>query len=121
MAELRVGPVTESPGDTWNTISYAVLKGIRGLTGSSTLARLLERERKPPETLKTFHHFANQKSWLGPMPTTPAIANGQTPRRPNPRSTGRDLVGGECGPSVRKARIARRHHPGAFACRPCRE
>jgi hypothetical protein len=39
------GPVAEAPGETWCAIDNALAAGARGLAGSSSLSRLLVRER----------------------------------------------------------------------------
>lgn len=40
------GPIMEAPGETWLAIDKALMNGRRGLSASSTLARLLE-DRRP--------------------------------------------------------------------------
>lgn len=40
------GPVMDSPGDTWMAVHLALRMGYRGLPGGSSLAMLLEGERK---------------------------------------------------------------------------
>ena len=42
------GPVTAAPGETWNEISTALKHGLRGLSGGSSLFRLLA-SRRPVE------------------------------------------------------------------------
>lgn len=39
------GPIHEWPGETWSRVDQALRKGWRGVRGSSSLARLLERHR----------------------------------------------------------------------------
>ena len=39
------GPIPESPGDTWQKIQNALDRGVRGLQGGSSLARLLTEQR----------------------------------------------------------------------------
>ena len=81
------GPVAESPGETWCAINASLTLGARGLTGSSSLSRLLLRERnldrasdrptlKIPEILRwadAFHdrhgEWPNHSS--GPIPEDP--------------------------------------------------
>ena len=41
----KSGPVSEIPGETWAKIDTALMNGIRGLRGGSSLARLLARRR----------------------------------------------------------------------------
>ncbi len=41
----RSGPILEAPGENWQGIENALVKGLRGLPGGSSLARLLARER----------------------------------------------------------------------------
>jgi hypothetical protein len=43
---IKSGPVVDAPGESWNAISQALRKGLRGLPGGSSLARLLEHERE---------------------------------------------------------------------------
>lgn len=38
------GPVVDAPGETWSGVNAALLVGVRGLPGSSSLARLLQSE-----------------------------------------------------------------------------
>jgi hypothetical protein len=42
------GPVRGAPGETWLALDRALLRGLRGLPGGDTLARLLHRERGVP-------------------------------------------------------------------------
>jgi hypothetical protein len=39
------GPVTDAAGESWDGIDSALLRGLRGLPGGSSLARLLDKER----------------------------------------------------------------------------
>ena len=39
------GPVADAPGETWNAIDLALMRGTRGLRGGSSLADLLARRR----------------------------------------------------------------------------
>ncbi len=39
------GPIQEAPGETWSSVSNALVKGQRGLPGGSTIARLLVEQR----------------------------------------------------------------------------
>jgi hypothetical protein len=39
----RRGPIAQSPGDTWCAVDQALTKGVRGLPGGSSLAKLLRR------------------------------------------------------------------------------
>ena len=39
------GPIAEAPGETWGAVNQALYRGLRGLAGGSSLARLLARER----------------------------------------------------------------------------
>jgi hypothetical protein len=41
----RSGPIDEAPGETWNSVSNALIKGQRGLPGGSSIARLLAEQR----------------------------------------------------------------------------
>ncbi|MGH2603208.1 MAG: hypothetical protein ACRDJ9_27970 [Dehalococcoidia bacterium] len=40
------GPVTDAPGETWLAIDHALRRGVRGLPGGSSLAKLLEQHRR---------------------------------------------------------------------------
>jgi hypothetical protein len=39
----KTGPVAASPGDRWNAIDQALARGLRGLPGGLSLARLLRK------------------------------------------------------------------------------
>jgi hypothetical protein len=39
------GPIQEAPGETWSSVSNALIKGQRGLPGGSTIAKLLVEQR----------------------------------------------------------------------------
>ncbi len=39
------GPIPEAPGESWNAVDSALVKGLRGLPGDCSLARLLQTER----------------------------------------------------------------------------
>ena len=39
------GPIPEAPGETWSTVDKALVRGLRGLSGGRSLARLLQAER----------------------------------------------------------------------------
>ncbi len=41
----KSGPIADAPGETWNSVTGALLQGGRGLPGGSTLPRLLEEHR----------------------------------------------------------------------------
>jgi hypothetical protein len=41
------GPIEGVPGESWRTLNTALTKGLRGLPGSSSLARLLDEHRRP--------------------------------------------------------------------------
>jgi hypothetical protein len=42
------GPIPEAPGETWKAVQMALVQGLRGLKGGSSLARLLGRGRRGP-------------------------------------------------------------------------
>ena len=42
---VKTGKIPEAPGDTWLAVNNALVKGIRGLPGDSSLARLLDEHR----------------------------------------------------------------------------
>jgi hypothetical protein len=37
----RSGPIPEAPGETWKAVQMALVHGLRGLKGGSSLAQLL--------------------------------------------------------------------------------
>jgi hypothetical protein len=37
----RSGPIPEAPGETWKAVQMALVQGLRGLKGGSSLAQLL--------------------------------------------------------------------------------
>jgi hypothetical protein len=47
--DIHSGPIPGLPGETWNTINRALVRGRRGLTGGTSLTKLLRqhRERQP--------------------------------------------------------------------------
>src|SRR6516162_7196492 len=47
------GPVVGVPGENWNAIDHGLLRGLRGLAGGSSLARLLAKAglRRNPKDL----------------------------------------------------------------------
>ena len=44
-AEIRSGQIPEAPGENWQMVENALCKGLRGLAGGSSLARLLAEKR----------------------------------------------------------------------------
>jgi hypothetical protein len=40
------GPILDAPGETWSGVNQAIIKGHRGFSGGSSLARLLEEYRQ---------------------------------------------------------------------------
>jgi hypothetical protein len=42
---IRSGPIADAPVETWKAIDHALVRGHRGLPGSDSLARLLNRHR----------------------------------------------------------------------------
>jgi hypothetical protein len=40
-----LGPIPEAPGESWGGVAHALLEGLRGLAGGSSLAQLLADER----------------------------------------------------------------------------
>jgi hypothetical protein len=84
----KSGPIAEMPGDTWLAVDKSLRKGMRGLRGGSSLARLLKKERgvmpkhrrRPRLTIgqilvwadahyKRHGHWPRQTS--GPLPEAP--------------------------------------------------
>jgi Type III restriction enzyme, res subunit len=43
--KVKSGPIDDAPGETWLAINHALHRGIRGLSGGSSLAKLLARRR----------------------------------------------------------------------------
>jgi hypothetical protein len=43
---LESGQIADAPGETWSAVNGALAQGNRGLPGGSTLARLLQKERR---------------------------------------------------------------------------
>ena len=44
----RSGPVADAPGETWSAVEAALVQGLRGLPGGTTLAQLLAERRGAP-------------------------------------------------------------------------
>ena len=71
-------PVTDAPGETWGNISSCLSSGDRGLSGGSSLARLLEekrgkrvRARTTPLTLEQIGEWARaHRTRTGAWPRT---------------------------------------------------
>jgi hypothetical protein len=42
----RSGPVADAPGETWEEVHAALLEGLRGLPGGTSLAQLPDRVRR---------------------------------------------------------------------------
>jgi hypothetical protein len=80
------GPVADAPGETWNGIDLALLRGKRGLPGGTTLAGLLARRRgrrhhkaRPPLSAGRIVAWARAYRTLhGAWPTVRAGAVGGT-------------------------------------------
>jgi hypothetical protein len=43
--QVKSGPIDEAPGETWLALNHALHRGMRGLPGGSSLAKLLARHR----------------------------------------------------------------------------
>ena len=54
------GWIVEAPGESWNRVNEALVQGVRGLRGGSSLPRLLAKRRKC-ETRQTFPPFCEVK------------------------------------------------------------
>jgi hypothetical protein len=71
----KSGPIPESPGDTWGRVHKALIEGLRGLPGGSSLPRLLAEQRGvrnhralPPYTVEQIlawsdRHFERTGTW----------------------------------------------------------
>jgi hypothetical protein len=74
------GPVTEHPGDVWQNVNQAMIKGLRGLPGGFSLAQLLAKERGvrsrsalPPLTIEqilTWVDSHHEQTGKWPKPNT---------------------------------------------------
>lgn len=47
----EAGPIADAPGETWTAVENALKKGGRGLPSGSSLAQLLEKQRRVPNRL----------------------------------------------------------------------
>jgi hypothetical protein len=45
---VKSGPIPEAPGETWSAVNAALERGLRGLPGGSSLARLINEHRGKP-------------------------------------------------------------------------
>jgi hypothetical protein len=107
---VRSGLVNDSPYDeTWNAIQSALSKGLRGLPGDSSLARLLAEHRnvRPPLSVERIlnwadEHYAAQRRW--PTQTSGPVA-----------SAYRENWGSISRPEARSAWVARWHDSRSVA------
>jgi len=109
----RSGPVAEAPGETWCAIDAALSGGCRGLSGGSSLSRLLARERGAhqgkdprPITVPEILRWADAyKQRHGRWPT---VSSGPVPEEPREswKIIERDLASGRRGLPA-KSSIAR--------------
>jgi hypothetical protein len=110
----KSGPIRESPDDTWYRVHTALIEGLRGLPGGSSLPRLLAAERGVRNRLRlpkfrvtqivqwAIEHHERTGTWprrdSGPIASAPgetwsAVANALT-------QGGRGLSGGSSLPRV---------------------
>jgi hypothetical protein len=81
------GPIPEAPGDTWQRVDRALRRGLRGLPGGSSLARLLAAERGvrnpqglPPYRIKQILAWADAHyERTGRWPTSDSGAIAEAP------------------------------------------
>jgi hypothetical protein len=45
---VKSGPIPEAPGETWSAVNAALERGLRGLPGGSSLARLINEHHGKP-------------------------------------------------------------------------
>jgi hypothetical protein len=64
--DQKAGPVHDAPGENWRAISTALIQGVRGLPGGSSLVKLLVEHRglksrsgQPPLTIEQILSWAN--------------------------------------------------------------
>jgi hypothetical protein len=65
--QAESGPVADAPGESWQAVNNALVRGLRGLPGGSSLARLLEehrgkrnKARTPPLTVEQILLWADR-------------------------------------------------------------
>jgi hypothetical protein len=122
----RSGPVAAAPGQTWQAVNRALVRGSRGLPGGSSLALLLGEMRgrrnqaqAPPLDARQIlrwadAHFRRTGRWPGATAGPVADARGETWGAVASAlyAGNRGLAGGET-----LARLLRRHGRGAPARR----
>jgi hypothetical protein len=120
----QTGPIAEAPGETWAAVNGALLQGLRGLPGGSSLARLLAERRgmRNPKALPDLTvaqvlawadaHWRRTGHW-------PRVKSGPIPEAPGETWNGVDkaLVRGRRGfpPGSTLARLLGQHRPGGRA------
>jgi hypothetical protein len=82
---VHSGPVADAPGESWKAIDQALRQGRRGLTGGSSVARLLAKkrgvakyERRPPLTEEKVRRWAElhfQRTGVWPQCRSGPIAD----------------------------------------------
>jgi hypothetical protein len=88
--KVNSGPIPEAPGETWKCVHAALMAGLRGLPGGSSLPKLLKRERGVRSHLDAVRltvegilawadaHRARSGDWprirSGAIPETPGVA-----------------------------------------------
>jgi hypothetical protein len=72
------GPVAEAPGESWQAVNNALHRGLRGLPGGGSLARLLVRHGRRPALGRAGPWTAAQDQLLRTL--TPAEAARRTGR-----------------------------------------
>ncbi len=84
---LNSGPISEAPGETWQSVNHALKRGSRGLPGGYSLAELLAVERgvrnyasRPPLSRKTILQWA--VAFQRRMGRWPTASSGPVPEAP---------------------------------------
>src|SRR5262249_17386401 len=121
----RSGPIAGAPGETWRGMDEALRTNRRGLTGGSSLARLLGQHRgvrsrcyPPPLTEKQVLAWADRhRERTGAWPT---YRSGPVQGPPRPRGRGGGARGGAGGGGPGARGGARRGRRGGRAPPPLR-
>ncbi len=91
------GLIPDSDGATWAAIDGALLRGVRGLPGGSSLARLLEKHRGVPNRM-ALPRLSEEQILGGAMPSTTRRATGPRQRVARSRTEPAKPGGASTGP-----------------------
>lgn len=80
LPKAKSGPIPEAPGETWMRVNTALIEGLRGLPGGSSLARLFAERRG------TRNHMALPPLTVGQIVCWAEAHRRRTGRWPTPRS-----------------------------------